>query len=182
MAKVKVRFDQAAAVDRVLKVFKKVKQNKQMNKEIGEFVTDRIRFEARREKPLNNSRKFPNLKDSTIENRRRLAKFNATHPSFTPPKSNATITGQLLEAVLYRVFRGAVEIFVSDKPRTPYRTGPSSRQKKVITNKEVDEFLRIIGFNIFTAKGINSDPKITKRINTIVKRTLRRALAIANKL
>lgn len=182
MAKVNVKFNVQAAVARLEKTFEKVKLNKQMNREIGELVTKDIRFQARRGKPLNKNRKFPDLKGSSIRIREELARFNSTHPSFSPPKSNATFTGQLLDAVTFKIVRGLVSIFVDNTKRKPIKTGRRTSEEEIFNNKEVDEYLRLLGFKIFTAQGVKNEKRLVKRINTIVKRTLRRALLIANKL
>lgn len=174
----RVKFNSKTAASNVLKKFNKVKSDERLNKEIGQFVVKRIRAEARRRKPLNNKRRFKDLSQLTIENRKRLEKFNRTDRNYSAEKSNLTFTGQLLDAITYRYLNNFLVIEVEDNKRKPYRTGPNSREKKVRTNREVQQFLLEISkdFAIFTTKGIKSENKIIKRIRSIVLRFLRREL------
>tara|TARA_Y100000004_G_scaffold197343_1_gene271267 strand:+ start:5462 stop:5974 length:513 start_codon:yes stop_codon:yes gene_type:complete len=48
-------------------------------------------------------RKFKSLSKSTITHRKYLAKYNKTHPEFSPSKSNLTITGRLLDSIRARI-------------------------------------------------------------------------------
>lgn len=181
MAKVKVDFDSQAAARKLLKKFDRLTESKRLLDEVGEATVDRIRFEARRGKPLNSSRRFPRLKDLTVQTRKRLEKFNSTHPSYAAGKSNTTFSGQLLDALEFDIRGGAVIVEVEDSKRTPYQTGPGSKSKS-ITNKEVDTFLRKIGFRFFTPQGVKKSPEVLKRVNRIVKAFLRRALRVQRRL
>ena len=182
MAKVNVKFDELGATRKLLKTFDKVKANKQMNKEIGETTVKRIQGEARRQKPLNAKRRFPSLKQMTVAQRKRLAFFNKTHPSFGPGKSNLTLTGQLIDAVVFEVRNTSIFISVEESRRKGYKTGPGGRSKKTLTNKELDKILRKIGFKLFTPRGVDSDTKLKKRLKNILLRTLRRALGVSRRL
>lgn len=174
----KVKFNSQRAANDLFKQFNRVKKTKVMNDEIVDFLVERIKGEARRGRPLNNGRKFKALKSLTIENRRRLANFNKTHPAFAPTKSNLTFSGQLINAVSGSFERDVNIIEIAETKRTGYKTGPRSRDKNPPTNKELQQQLLKISksFAVFTDKGIRSDPKITKRIKNIVLRFLRRSL------
>ena len=174
----RVRFNSKRATQDLLRRFNKVKENKQLQKDIGEFIVARIKAEARRGRPLNDSRKFKPLKSLTIASRKRLAQFNKTHPTFSPRKSNLTFTGQLIDAVDYEVKDNDIFILVADSQRSPIRTGPNSRQRKTPTNQRLQQFLIDISksFAIFTGKGLKSEPRIAKRVKSIVLRFLRRSL------
>ena len=148
-----------------------------MNTEIGKFLVSRIQLEARRAKPLNNSRSFPSLKSITKQHRDYLKKFNSTHGAFKSGRSNLTFTGQLIDAITFKVKKGLVEIFVEKSSRTPYKTGPNSTAKGTPNNNKLAEILGKIGFVFMTKKGLESDPQIRKRVNNIVRRFLRRSLA-----
>jgi hypothetical protein len=90
-------------------------------------------------------RKFAKLKDSTIKNRKRLAKLNPTHPDYSTGKSNLTFTGQLINAIRSLVVRFGSEvrinIFVDASTRKPYRTGKKSRAKKTPRNDQLAKYL-----------------------------------------
>jgi hypothetical protein len=180
MATVNIKFDFKAATNDLLRKFNKVKRNKQMNTEIGTFVTKRIQAEARRGKPINAQRKFPKLKSLTVAQRSRLAKLNRTTSVFSPGRSNLSFTGQLIDALMFKVKKDKIIVEVEDSRRRPYKTGADSIAKSTPSNKDLDKILRSIGFRMFTAQGIKREPKITKRVKSIVLRTLRRALKVSS--
>jgi hypothetical protein len=181
MAKVKVNFNSRKAAAKVLEAVDRLRSNTKMNDEITEFVIGRISGEARRGTPLNDDRSFPQYSTVYINFRRRLAQLNRTHPSFESSFSNLTITGQLIDALDSELTRFGLEISVADTRRRPYVT-PNKRKQKVLTNKEVDENLRVLGYKLFTAKGVSLNDKVIKRVNTIVLATLRRALGQSREL
>jgi len=163
----------------VTKKFEKVRRNKQMLNEIGEAVTTRVRLEARRRKPLNDTRTFPALTEGTKARRKALAKVNKTHPSFKPAKSSTTFTGQLLDAVTFKIRKTLVELFVAKSKRQAIKGARGKTlEEQIAFNNELAKELASRGFVIFTAKGLKSEPKLAKRINNIVRRTLRRALKV----
>lgn len=174
----KVRIKGIAAVERnIEQTFEKVRSSKQMRNDIGEFVVGRVQLEARRAKPLNDTRSLPDLKDSTKGIRKGLEKLNPTHPTYKANRSNLTFTGQLIDAVTWLIGKpGVIEIEVEDSLRTPIQTksGPGDRE----SNKDVDADLRKRGFVMYTARGIRSEPKVLKRINNIVKKFIRRAIKV----
>lgn len=176
MAKVKI--SGIPEIERKIEeTFGKVRRSPEINKEIGKFVTDRIRFEARRGKPLNVERRFPDLKKSSVSIRTYLAALNPTQVTFKPNRSNTTLTGQLLNAVVYELLpRAGISIFVDKTIRDPYIINRKGEIGEVLRNSEVDRELRKRGFEIYTAKGIESEPQILKRINAILKKYVRRAI------
>lgn len=156
--------------------FKKVTENKQMRREIGEFVVGRIQGEARRGRPLNDRGSFPPLKESTKAIREALASDNPTHPTFSVNRSNLTFSGQLIDNIVFELGRTVIEIFVDNTRRRPIKGRSQAENMK--TNKEVDAELRKRGFVLYTAKGIDSEPRVGKRINNIVKKFVRRAIKV----
>lgn len=187
--------------------FKKVRESQQMRMEVGEFLRDRLQAEARRGKPLNDSRSFPPLKETSIAIRDALAETNDTHPTFKPQRSNLTITGQLINAIEYILTSTTVRIEVLNTAREPYRqrgrlstkglnsirqsignlkasskfvakTRVSGRDLTPPLNSELSQELRRRGFVLYTAKGIESDDRVMNRINNIVKKFVRRAIKI----
>lgn len=160
------------------KTFDKVVRSQQMKNEIGQFTVGRIQAEARRARPLNKQRAFPNLKDSTVNIRESRANFNTTHPTFKPSRSNLTFTGQLIDAIVYGLLdKGRIQIEVADTFRDPVITA-SGDLEGGNTNKEVDADLRRRGFVLFSKAGIDSEPRILRRINNIAKKFVRRAIKV----
>ncbi len=180
MAKVRIKPETVLAAQiSIGRKFEKLKRNKQMLNEIGEVVTARVRMEARRKKPLNDTRTFPPLKQGTIARRKALSKVNETHKSFKPGKSSATFTGQLLDAVIHKVKQPIVEIFVDNTRRKDLKGARGKKsEQQIMFNDELAKELEQRGFVIFTAKGIKRHKKLAKRINNVVRRTLRRALKV----
>jgi hypothetical protein len=178
MAKVNIR-GLVALEKNIENTFTKVRESKQMRKDIGEFVVGRIKAEARRTKPLNDSRSFPGLKDSSKSIRKYLAALNPTHPTYKATRSNLTLTGQLINAIVYRLTgKSVLVIEVEDSIRDPYIKNRKGEIGDVKTNREVDKDLRKRGFVLYTAKGIDSEPRVGKRINNIVKKYVRRAIKV----
>lgn len=156
--------------------FKKVAQDKQMYNEIGVYVTKTVQAKVRTGKPLNNTGAFPALKDTTKKIREKLAKINETHPNFKPSKSNLTFTGQLVNAIGFKFTgRGFITLLVKDSVRRPYY---GEYGKTPPLNSELDKDLRKMGFYMFTARGIDRDKQINKRIKAIALKYLRKALRV----
>jgi hypothetical protein len=169
----KVKFDVNKASSDLKNKINNLLKNDEMSTEIGIFLTERVRFEARSGKPLNDDRSFPNLQQSTIDNRKRLSKNNKTQQAFRPDFSNLTLTGQLQNAISFKKLKaGVYELFVKDNVRSPYKGGSG----KAITNAKVDEHLRKKKFILFTSKGLKSEKKIPRRIKQILLRFLRKSL------
>ena len=162
----RVRFSPAAATRKLQKQVTKATNNPALQGEIGTFLIERIKFNARRGKPLNDSGGFPKLEDSTIKSRRNNKQRK--HQAFSPTKSNLTITGQLQEAITFkRIGGGIFELFI-DKTRR--NEGGKSN------NRQISDFLEKIGFTLFSAKGLRRDRKITGRVKQILLRFLRKEL------
>lgn len=175
MAKVNLKFNKQRLEADVIKRIESVTDSKELKQEIGLFATDRIRFQARVKKPLNDSGSFPSLKKVTVEQREYLEKFNTTDRTYQSGRSNLTFTGQLLNSVAFKTIRDGIELFFKGS-RRPYKTGPGSRAKKTPTNEELAEFLSKLGFEVFTKKGIEGDRKFNTQVNRIVRKFLRRSL------
>lgn len=164
------------------KAFEKTTKNKQMYSDMGVFLTKRIQAQVKVGKPLNDTGKFPPLKNSTKAIRKGLADINHTAPNFKFNKSNLTFTGQLVEAIDYKVTpRTVLEVAVQNTKRIPY-TNLDGRQDTTgpKKNSTLDRRLRAMGFIMFTAKGIEKNTKITKRLRSIALKYLRRSLKAQN--
>ena len=177
MAKVKLK-GLGGIEKNIEKTFGKVRTSRAMRDDIGQFLVERVKAEARRAKPLNDTRSFPNLKESTKEIRKALAKTNQTHPTYKANRSNLTLTGQLIDAIIYKLKSGAViSLEIDNNLRRPY-VRKNKKPEPAKTNKQIDKELRERGFELYTAKGIDSEPRILKRINGIVRKYVRRAIKV----
>lgn len=173
---VKVKFDPNKAAKDLKAKLNQVIAEKEVETEIGILLTERVRYEARRGKPLNDDRSFPELKESSKGIRKGLSKRNKTHPAFSPDKSNLTFSGQLQDAISFkRLKKGIFELFVNDKKHVApkYKDG---KRGESLTNSQIDKDLRKRGFELFTARGLKSEKKIPRRIKQILLRFLRRQL------
>ncbi len=176
MAKVKVNIK--PLIKEINRTFDKVINDKQLLGELGTFTTKRIQAEIRRSKPLNDTRKFPALKDLSIKIRKHLERFNFTDIVYKANRSNLTFTGQLVEAIKFKIIKGnVVEIAVANTKRQPI-AGAKGLIPDKKTNLEVSRDLKKLGFFLFTAKGLDSEPKIDKRLKRIVKKFVRRAIKL----
>ena len=186
MTQVKVKANLPAINKRIQDTFKLVKRNKEAHQLAGEIVEKRIQAEARAGRPLNRERSFPDLKPSTIANRDYLSTLNQTQRTFLASRSNLTLTGQLIDAILYELEQDSglykILIEVVDSKRVPYNTGPNSRQQNPPDNKELAEILAKRGFVLFDGDVVANDDALRKRVSTVFRRALRRAIAVNNKV
>lgn len=143
--------------------------------DIGGFLVERIKYQARIGRPMNSDEAFPALKESTIANRRSIAKNNPTHDTYKESRSNLTITGKFLDALKYLIKGpGLVSVFW-DGDHPGYR--PNNRSVK---NEALANWLKEKGFVVFDSS-IKDNPTVKKRITTIVLGYIRRGLKVRNK-
>jgi len=172
-----VKFKNLKKVENSIRsLFGKFIESKQMKQEIGEFVVKRIQFEARRGKPLNDTRSLPDLSPATQSIRKYLQAYNITHPAFRPKKSQLTLTGQLIDAISHTFTQSGLKIRVMDTLRQPYILNRKLEMGEVETNSSVDRDLRRRGFYMFTARGVEGDERVMKRVRAIVRKFFRRQL------
>lgn len=115
------------AFARIKAAAKEMEYNKEMRKEIGAFVVDRIQRTARSGKSIADGQSFNPLKPSTVKFRESLAKYNQTHPLFKPKRSNLTITGQLIDSVKYTIKGSIIDVRPSGTHK-PYNTKPGKKR------------------------------------------------------
>lgn len=94
----------------------------------GDVMIDQIYADTRRGKQYDGSA-MNDLADSTLKNRKYLAKYNATHSLYRQKKSNLTLTGDLLDKLKFKIvtskFLGIfgeqlVVMFYSEENHKPY--------------------------------------------------------------
>ena len=183
MAKVNVNFNEKKFALTVRQTFQKVKQSKQLQNEIGQFLSDRIKAEAKRGTPLNRRRKYPALKQTSIEQRKRLGDLNPTGRPFRPSFSNTTLSGQLLNSITFKAGRDSVTIGPQGRRKPLVISSKGTREKLIrgvnATNQELAVTLAKIGFVIFDAQTIQNESKIVSRLKNITLKFLRRALKVS---
>ena len=164
-------------------------------RDIGEFVSERIRQQARLSKSMATGKKLPALSKSYRDYkagvahfrkyRGRIVRLSGKDPNFPDTSrffkprargSNLTLTGQLLDAISYIPERGsrngaALSFFIGGKRR------PQPGVKKRFTNDQVYTWL-IGGDSGYEVMGL--DEKGSKQVRKIVLEELRRRLKSLN--
>ena len=159
----------------VQKSFERIIEDQNMLKEIGIASAERIRFQARVGKPINDQGKFKPLAPSTVSKRRYLAKENQVQATFSPTLSNITLTGALLDNLGFDV-TGSGELTLVFKGNHPRYQGKKGLIGKEITNAQLADYLTEKGFAPFTPAALSAYKPFLSRITSIVRAYLRRSL------
>lgn len=164
----------------IIKDINEILSTKEMLDEVGEFLIDRIKYQARIGRPFSVTKTFPLLKESTIFKRMSVARYNNTPPYYEEGLSNVTLTGALLDSLVHIIDGvGKLKIFLDGKhPGYQKKSGGRTRQ---IKNQKIKEYLDDKGFIIWDSS-IEQSKVLKSRTKTIVLRYIRRALAIRNRL
>ena len=157
--------------DKLVAFLKDKALGKLVSGEIGEFSVERIYRSTKTGKSLATETSLKTLKEGTIK--RRKAYKGSTGEFFKPAKSNLTFSGQLLNALTFRVIRnGVIEVFVKDNMRTPYKGEKSSSTSfNRDTNADIARKVAEDGRPF-----IGMDKKGVEVIKQIVLRNLRKQL------
>ena len=181
MAKVTIKYPKASIRLDVEKKLRNILGQNELSDLVGNTVTSRIKLEARRGKPLNDTGTFPGLADSTIANRIRLAELNKTADVYSPKRSNLSFTGQLLNSLTFK--RNTSRAFLIDiffgGERRPYKTGPKSTAELTEyneTNQALAGTLDGIGFTVFSKDGIEKNKALIRRVVNEVQSFIRKKL------
>lgn len=179
--KITVDYPRAKIDARIIRQVNDVLNEEGLSIEVGEIVQERIRFAARRGKPLNDNGVFKPLAPLTVENRQYLSGYNFTTDVYSPNRSNLSFTGQLLDSIRYRKTRAQgflIELFFFGD-RDPYQTGPKTTEKLTEanrTNQALAKTLDDIGFTVFSKKGIEGNKELIRRIVNTVRSYIRKNL------
>lgn len=181
--KAKVKFPRAAITSKIVDQINNILKKPDLNKIVGDLVVDRIKFQAKRARPLNDAGVFKvPLAPSTVESRKRLENYNKTTAVYAPSRSNVSFTGQLLDSLRSKSLSAKgmlVEIFF-DGRRIPYKTGKDSVAKLTpgysSTNEELAKTLKTIGFVVFTKSGVEGHKQLIDRVVNTVKSYIRKNL------
>lgn len=121
-------------------------------------------------------RRYKALASSTIDQRKRMARYNDTSPDFSPRRSNLTFSGQLLDSITAKIF--VTKSIVEIEPRGTRRKYRKKNGKPVkgpaLKNKTLAEYHdkgkgRLPKRNIFSVSKKNVR-KISKLIRSAVTR------------
>lgn len=145
---------------------------------IGQYVVKQIKGETRRGNEIitdgSTAAQKP-LKKPSIENRKRLEDYNNTHSTYSPDRSNLTFSGQLLDAVTYKLSskqnQDIVSIYVDDSTRRPYVTSKKGKKSKPLKNSDLAEFQLEKGRKFI---GINKQMK--EEILNLITQAIRRSI------
>lgn len=143
-------------------------------------VVDLIKGETRSGKQLpskgsGRAKRQPALERSTKKYRNYIKRTpTKKHPAFSPNRSNLTISGQLIDALDFKVTRTGFEVFVKDSNRTAYSTlGLINRAKNSTppNNQKLAEFLADAGRSF-----VGIDNKGLKQVSNIFEDEIRRQI------
>lgn len=149
--------------------------------EIGDYAVEAIKYQARVGSPYNSTGSFPSLADSTVKQRRYLAKYNQPHATYGEDFSNLTLTGEFLESLTWLdqgdtllaiAFQGMHSVYVGAK---------GQRISKTIMNDTLAQYLAAKGFRPFDMS-LEMNQQFVSRIKTICLRYIRRGLNISNQV
>jgi hypothetical protein len=180
--KISVKFPRAKVASQIVDEIQKILKSPQLGNQIGTVMTDRLKFQAKRGRPLNDTGSFKPLAPATIDSRKRLERYNKTSPVYSPGRSNVSFTGQLLDSMKFKMLQSKsflLEIFF-DGRRIPYKTGKDTRAKLTpgysSTNEGLAKTLKDIGFVVFTKNGIESNKQLIDRVRNTLRSYLRKNL------
>lgn len=178
---IKVSFNEKSikdVEDRIKQSFEKVIANPEMMNDIGEIIVKDIQYQTRRGLSIPTNRSFKALKDSTVDMRKRYAQNTDTHETFSPKRSNLTITGKLLSSLSFERLRaGVIQLYFKGIHNAQYRykllkgskAGKIQTIESRISNEELAEHVQ----QIRPFVGVRD--AIKKRIKIIVLSYLRRS-------
>lgn len=143
--------------------------------DIGKVTTERIRYQARIMKPINDEGKFRNLSESWIKKRKYFSNYNVVHPTFEYRRSNVTLIGAFLNSLGFDI-TGPGEItlkFVGQHPGYKDETGKVSTSRPMM--QDLYQYLFDIDLKAYTIKGLREFVPLQKRLSTLVSAAIRRS-------
>lgn len=101
--------------------FNKVIASKKLLDEVGQTVVDDIKFQTRRGQSIPTGSRLKPLSKRWKETRAQIAEATDTQETFSPNRSNLTVTGQLLDSLTWRIVgKGLIETLFKGEKRRPY--------------------------------------------------------------
>jgi hypothetical protein len=163
-------------LDKLEKKFKErvysVINDKGVLKEVAEHVKKNIKGEVRRAKNPETLEGQPTLKAKSKKSRAHLAKHNKTHSLYRNSRANLTITGQLIDSIVYKLGKSRPFIkFKSYGMHKPYLNSKGKPSGRPVPNKDIIRYQQEAGRTIL---GISEKSK--KTILNIINKALLRNL------
>ena len=170
MAKVNVRLPTLLKIQAVF-------SSEKVSGRIARFAIRRIKDKSREGDSLKTGKPFKPLTNATDRRKEMLAQLNKVSKFYVPGISNVTFTGQLLNAITFKLKNGLagklINIFVKDSKRRPVK-GLRGKKLKSKTNKQVAEEVAENGRPI-----LGMDSEGTRQIKRIllseIKKEIRRS-------
>lgn len=175
MAKTKAEIIGLDTVTKNLKTFiKNVVKEKDILNELGDTASKQISLQT---KSKQKDYRQPDLKKSSIKRRESLIKQGNGSEFAKPKQSNLTLSGQLLNALTYKINQstGFITLFFKEG-RRPYK-GKSGQSLEQKTNREIVQDLDARGFKFFFI----SD-RLKAQLESKLKAYIRRKLSNYKKL
>lgn len=140
------------------------------NAKLQNIAADELKREIRSGTNPKTGKNYRQLKESTIRNRRYLARNNPTHPQYSPARSNLTLTGQLIDGIKARFNKasGVLTIFISGK-HPGYRGNSGKIKGSSKSRAEIAQALEDQGRPV-----LNISKRFTQFIVDRIERALRR--------
>jgi len=169
MSNAKVTFKLDNLQKKIRKVASDLKKD-EFGERIRNEIVNKVRTDAFRFKT---GKKFRKLHPMTIESRKRLAKYNKTHPDYSPSKPNLTFTGRLLDSVKARIQAKASSIILKidvSGMHAPYKSS-LGEIGKATSNRKIRKELAAIGRDpLELSKKANR--RLTRILTAIIKERL----------
>lgn len=132
-------------------------------------------IESIRKQALNpvTGKTYKQLKQSSIESRRRIASSNPTHAEYRSSKPNLTITGSFLDSFVSMI-SGTRKLILEIKPtgNHPGYKNKNGTRGKSVPNIKIAEGMEAIGRPVLSISKKRSD-LIVARLRQLLKRALR---------
>lgn len=169
MSKTKVSYKLNDLEKKIRKVARDLKKE-EFGERIRNEIVNKIRNDGFRFKT---GKPFRKLHPLTIESRKRLAKYNPTHPDYKPSKSNLTFTGRLLDSIKARIqAKGSSIVLRIDVSgmHAPYK-GSLGEIGKAQSNRKIRKQLAAMGRDpLEMSKKANRN--LTRILTAIIKERL----------
>lgn len=169
MSKTKVKVKLTALERKLRKVVRGLKKD-EFAETIRDEIVNKVRKDAFRFKT---GKKFRKLHPITIESRKKLAKYNQTHPEYKPSKPNLTFTGRLLDSVKGKIqAKGSSIVLKIDVSgmHAPYKSALGEIGKP-IRNRKIRDNLAKMGRD-----PLELSKKANRNLTRIIMATIKKRL------
>jgi 6-phosphofructokinase len=164
MAKVTVKLSRKFGNSAVRAIVKTIK-----NSGVEKVILEDMQESIRAGKNPESGKSYKGLKDTTIKRRKRLSKFNKTHPDYSAAKSNLTFSGQLVDSMFVKVeaMKTKIKWIIDVKGRRKGYKGVRGKTLKSTSNKKVAEGLADQGRPLISISK-KMQREISKKIKQVI--------------